>query len=121
MKNSTYAFIIALGLVVPGIASAANLADSGNAIYERDLAFWNGAPAVSPAANENAIYARDLAFWNAAPYVKRIHGQYDSIYAHDLADANGTGLKVKPVIFTYDAIKARDLAEAEAQHAYGAV
>lgn len=49
MKIPIFAFIVAQGLVAHSLDSAANLADNGNAIYERDLAVWNGAgPYVRP-------------------------------------------------------------------------
>ena len=91
MKQTTFAFIIALGLIAPGLAHAASSADNGNAIYERDLAVWNGAGldiktpqqvTQKPRFEYDDIYARDLASPTS---------EHDNTYKRDLAVWNGAG------------------------------
>lgn len=72
MKHTTLAFIIALGLVVPGLAYAANSTDNGNAVYKRDLAVWNGA---GQGINILRLISQGQPF------------EYDYIYKHDLASS----------------------------------
>jgi len=75
MKQTKLAFIIALGLVVPGLASAANFTGHGNTAYERDLTVWNG--------SDHDTHAARLA-------VQKRQFEYNSIYENDSA-WNGFG------------------------------
>jgi len=81
MKQTTLAFIIALGLAVPGFAYAANSTGSGNAAYEDAVAAWNGTDGGINAARlasqkthfeYNGIYERDATAWNNAGHGKRL-------------------------------------------------
>ncbi|MDT8376979.1 MAG: hypothetical protein RQ867_09650 [Mariprofundaceae bacterium] len=135
MKHLTLAFTLALGLVAPGLATAADSVDNGNAIYERDLALWSG-------TGLNSFKAPQPASKMVCLIAKKAHFTYDSIYADDLAVSAGadqgiegpvrlalneprlasnkvclpsrnTGLTSQKPNFAYDAydaIKARDLA-----------
>jgi len=85
MKQTTLAFIIALGLGVPGIASAT------------DFTGWNG---------DGGINAARLA-------AQKSHFEYNRIYERDSAwndfgqDANATRLAVQKSHFEYDKIYER--------------
>jgi len=72
MKHTALTFIIALGLVVPGLAYAANPTDNGNAVYKRDLATWNG--------TDQDIHAPRLVS-------QRVSVEYDNIYKQDIASS----------------------------------
>jgi len=85
MKQTTLAFIIALGLAVPGFAYAANSIDNGNKAYKDAVAAWNGAGVGINAARltaqqaaqkshfeYNRIYKRDVAAWNGAGHGSRL-------------------------------------------------
>ena len=112
MKHLTIALIATLGLIAPGLAFAANTANAGDSIYERDLATWNGSTEnVNTVRFElDTIHARDLAVWNGAgQYVKPLQLQYDRIYQNDLEIANGAGKKANSVNVAYDAIYERAL------------
>ncbi|GMQ99374.1 MAG: hypothetical protein BMS9Abin18_0191 [Zetaproteobacteria bacterium] len=74
MKHTTHAFIIALGLVAPGLASAAHSTDNGNAVHKYDFTGWNDDGGINAARlaslklrfEYNNIYERDLAVQNDA-------------------------------------------------------
>jgi len=82
MKQTSLALTLALGLVAPGLAYAANNAGDGNAIYERDLAIWSG-------TGLNNFKAPHPASKMVCQTVKKAHFAYDNIYAHDLAVSAG--------------------------------
>ncbi len=76
MKQTTLAFIIALGFVAPGLTYAASFTGDGNAAYERDLIVWNG--------TDQDINAARLAS-------QKLHFEYNNIYERDLAVQNDAG------------------------------
>ena len=123
MKHVALAFTLALGVVAPGLAVAANSADNGNAIYERDLALWSG-------AGLEAVAPRLVSKRVCLP-PQKARFAYDSIYTHDVAQWSGSGpdvrapqqasrqsclipkrahLALQKQYFAYDNIYARDLA-----------
>ncbi len=102
MKQTTLAFIIALGFIAPGLATAAHFTGNGNATYERDLTTWNGA-------------GQDIATARLAS--QKSHFEYNNIYEHDLAaqdsagqDINATRLATQKLNFEYNNIYKHDLA-----------
>jgi len=75
MKHKTLAFIIALGLAVPGLAYATDSTAQGNTAYEHDFADWN---------DDGGINAARLA-------AQKLHFEYNNIYEHDVAVWNDAG------------------------------
>jgi len=75
MKHRTLAFIIALGLAVPGLSYAAGSTDKGNAAYEHDFTGWD---------DDGGINTARLA-------VQKLHFEYNNIYEHDVAVWNDAG------------------------------
>lgn len=133
MKQTTLAFTLALGLVVPGLAYAADSADNGNTIFERDLAIWSG-------TGLNSYKAPLPAPKMVCRITKKAHFAYDDIYAHGLAVSAGADQGVEGPLrlalnesrlasnkvclpsrnkgsqnptFAYDSIYAHDLADAK--------
>jgi hypothetical protein len=79
MKHTNLAFIIALGLATTGLAYAANPTNNESAVYERDLAFWNGAgQSINTLVVSQRINTPRLGS-------QKLHFEYDDIYEDDLA------------------------------------